>query len=480
MTDLFNWAHNQPALPSDEQKAKFEAGLKEAAAERRVAIEAEKEAREGAWLAEVRAQKARFAGDAERYRRSLEDSLRNGWRPLENSRYVPTNDVQAWVDVQVKEYQRHLEDYQARVEALALRDGRSRHRRANALRGRESEALALFMARVNKNPSSGCWEWKGAPLAVRADGVVERDYGQFSYAGTQWSAHMAALYLLKKEVVPPTYTIDHVCRNRSCVNPDHLEVVTAIENIERAQLFYQVTHGTECSWGHPLTPGNVTYSGRISSERLQGSPERIAAIARGAGLTIEEITARLDRGPPSCKRCRAIEADKRADDPSIGIIKSPEFRAIKETLSQKWPHCFKGYRPLKIDIEVDVITSLPELNARLLCAVVYEHRHSIDYLLALVEGASRIDLDGKTCSRVSRRQAEAADRQRQQKLLALMRAKLTLRLYKKGTRWNCEIDPEAAAGGKRLFQGKTKNIALANARKASRGLSMHIDRIWKL
>jgi hypothetical protein len=74
--------------------------------------------------------------------------------------------------------------------------------------------------------SSGCWEWQGY-------------VGEHGYPGTMLgpdgyeSAHRV-FYKRAKGPIPDGYDIDHLCRNRRCVNPDHLEAVTRTTNIRRS------------------------------------------------------------------------------------------------------------------------------------------------------------------------------------------------------------------------------------------------------
>lgn len=74
--------------------------------------------------------------------------------------------------------------------------------------------------------SGDCWEWRG--------GRNMRGYGQ--YHVDQWrtvQAHRYA-YWLTVMSIPDGLELDHLCRNKGCVNPDHLEPVTHAENVRRS------------------------------------------------------------------------------------------------------------------------------------------------------------------------------------------------------------------------------------------------------
>ena len=71
----------------------------------------------------------------------------------------------------------------------------------------------------------GCWLWTG--------GFNSWGYGQFWDGETTMQAHRFSYRLAKG---PIRHQIDHLCRNRGCVNPDHLEDVTARENLIRSPL----------------------------------------------------------------------------------------------------------------------------------------------------------------------------------------------------------------------------------------------------
>jgi hypothetical protein len=73
-------------------------------------------------------------------------------------------------------------------------------------------------------PNSGCWLWGAA--------TVSTGYGQLRFGGRHWPAHRLVWELLVG-AIGDGLVIDHLCRNRACVNPAHLEPVTFRENILR-------------------------------------------------------------------------------------------------------------------------------------------------------------------------------------------------------------------------------------------------------
>ena len=91
---------------------------------------------------------------------------------------------------------------------------------------------------------SGCWLWTAADNG--------KGYGVVYYGGRQAYAHRV-MYELLVDKIPDGLTIDHLCKVRNCVNPQHLEPVTIRENVQRGERAQQ----THCINGHEFTEDNT-------------------------------------------------------------------------------------------------------------------------------------------------------------------------------------------------------------------------------
>ncbi len=124
---------------------------------------------------------------------------------------------------------------------------------------------------------TGCHNWQGF--------VSNKGYGHVSLGnGKSGRVHRAA-YELAKGPIPPGLQIDHLCRNRRCCNPDHLEAVTPRENVLRGEGHGAVNaQRTHCANGHPYE----------AADRGNGS-RRFCRICRREYMRIYMIADRRKR-----------------------------------------------------------------------------------------------------------------------------------------------------------------------------------------
>jgi len=118
------------------------------------------------------------------------------------------------------------------------------------------------------DPSDTCLLW--------TDALSDSGYGTFCFGKSRVRAHRWS-YEYHVGAIPDGLVIDHLCRVRHCVNPDHLEVVTMKENTLRGIGFSAVNaRKTRCIYGHPFDeentyvyPGGAKRGCRICRKRLR-------------------------------------------------------------------------------------------------------------------------------------------------------------------------------------------------------------------
>ncbi len=110
---------------------------------------------------------------------------------------------------------------------------------------------AAFGSRIWHDPQTDCIEWLGPTI---------NGYGRFCNRGRRVMAHRWA-YESEVGPVPDGMELDHLCRNRGCVNHDHLEPVTARENVRRGiGPTADNARKTHCPRGHLLSGSNLVPS----------------------------------------------------------------------------------------------------------------------------------------------------------------------------------------------------------------------------
>jgi hypothetical protein len=105
-------------------------------------------------------------------------------------------------------------------------------------------------------PNSGCWIWMGH---VSPNGYAKSKFGYKSDGTRRTDTVHRQAYEYFVGPIPQGMDLDHRCRLRCCVNPDHLEPVTRSVNNKRGLLSALRPIRTHCKHGHALLPENVFF-----------------------------------------------------------------------------------------------------------------------------------------------------------------------------------------------------------------------------
>lgn len=114
------------------------------------------------------------------------------------------------------------------------------------------KAKKRLLSKIKIDEKTSCWNWTAT--------ISRSGYGRIGYKYSNHPAFEAyrLSYILFREKLDPDLEIDHICRNRKCVNPYHLEQVTKKENILRGVgVGAKNKAKTHCPQGHEYTPDNI-------------------------------------------------------------------------------------------------------------------------------------------------------------------------------------------------------------------------------
>jgi hypothetical protein len=143
--------------------------------------------------------------------------------------------------------------------------------------------IAKIISRCEVRPN-GCWEWLG--LSRTGNG-----YGFVCFAGTNRIVHRISYALFTGSIPGPGLVLDHICRCRTCINPNHLRAVTTRENVTQNSISVVAINAakTHCKHGHELTPENLYQ---------QRSGERTRRVCRECALA--KLHRRWRKRNPNC------------------------------------------------------------------------------------------------------------------------------------------------------------------------------------
>lgn len=124
---------------------------------------------------------------------------------------------------------------------------------------------------------NGCWNWTSC--------LDRHGYGSVRYQGATRLAHRVA-YVVTHGEIPKGLTIDHICRNRQCINPAHLEVASNTENMLRGMSpAARCARSQICVAGHPFSVENTyVHNGKRWCRKCAAARSRAYYARTRAGL----------------------------------------------------------------------------------------------------------------------------------------------------------------------------------------------------
>lgn len=143
-----------------------------------------------------------------------------------------------------------------------------------------------------------CWPWQGS--------LDSNGYGQHWHDGRLWMVHRDA-YTTRTGPIPKDLTIDHLCFNKVCCNPAHLEAVTPKENTRRMRRVL------ECPSGHPYDDANTyvrKFDGAKVCRECRNAYRRKRRAERKEGVAAKPVGAAPGRAIKRVARTYRPEAGR--------------------------------------------------------------------------------------------------------------------------------------------------------------------------
>ena len=112
-------------------------------------------------------------------------------------------------------------------------------------------AITRFLTHIKLSKDNTCWEWTSSK--------TPKGYGLIEFNGKMIYTHRF-IYEYLHGPIPAELEIDHLCSNRACANPKHLEAVLHTENIRRGNSGIINRQKTHCPQGHEYSLANTYHN----------------------------------------------------------------------------------------------------------------------------------------------------------------------------------------------------------------------------
>ncbi len=166
----------------------------------------------------------------------------------------------------ISEFHKYYQDYQKNCKTCRSYDSHMKYKQTHPKKMRPT-VQDRFWLKVNK--TSSCWLWIGSK---DSNGYGTFNMGRNEHGVIKYERpHRYAWFLTYGSYPAKGLVADHLCRVRSCCNPEHIEIVTPFENFRRGRLFFNpkqktIQRGfkaprlqTHCKRGHEFTEHNIYY-----------------------------------------------------------------------------------------------------------------------------------------------------------------------------------------------------------------------------